>query len=126
MVGKGESGHWLVMDGPEEFGGYEGATKPMELLLISLAGCTGMDVISLLNKMKVELKNLEISVEADRKEEHPKVFTDINLHYTIYGDNVNEEKVIKAIKKSQEKYCSISTMLREASSITYSYSIRNS
>ena len=123
LIGKGESGHWIVMDSTKEFGGNEAATKPIELLLISLAGCTAMDVISLLNKMRVEFQDLRVNVEAERKDEHPKVFTSIKLEYIVYGDDIDEEKLKKAIDKSQEKYCPISAMLKKSVPISYTYQV---
>jgi putative redox protein len=123
LLAKGESEHWVVLDGSEEFGGHEAATKPMELLLISLAGCTAMDVISLLNKMRVNFKDLRVRVEAKQKDEHPKVFTSINLEYIIYGNNLKNEKIEMAINKSQEKYCPVTAMLKENVSIKYSYKV---
>lgn len=123
LIAKGESGHWIVMDGTEEFGGNEAATKPMELFLISLAGCTAMDVISLLKKMRVDFHNLRIKVGAERKDEHPKIFTSINLEYIIYGNDLNKDKIETAIEKSQGKYCSASAMLKEIVPIKYTYKV---
>lgn len=123
LIAKGESGHWIVMDGTEEFGGNEAATKPMELFLISLAGCTAMDVISLLKKMRVDFHDLRIKVEAERKDEHPKIFTSINLEYIIYGNDLNKDKIETAIEKSQGKYCSASIMLKEIVPIKYTYKV---
>jgi putative redox protein len=123
LLAKGESKHWIVLDGSEEFGGHEAATKPMELLLISLAGCTAMDVISLLNKMRVNFKDLRVKVEAKQKDEHPKVFTSIDLEYIIYGNDLKGEKIEKAINKSQEKYCPVTAMLKENVPIKYSYKV---
>jgi len=123
LIAKGESGHWIVMDGTEEFGGNEAATKPMELFLISLAGCTAMDVISLLKKMKVDFHDLRIKVEAERKDEHPKIFTSINLEYIISGNDLNKDKIETVIEKSQGKYCSASAMLKESVPIKYTYKV---
>lgn len=123
LLAKGESGHWIVMDGSEDFGGHEAATKPMELLLISLAGCTAMDVISLLKKMRVNFHDLRVNANAERSDEHPKVFTSINLEYVIYGDDINEEKLKSAIEKSQNKYCPASAMLKEIIPINYTYKV---
>ncbi len=123
LVAKGESGHWIVMDGTKKFGGNEAATKPMELFLISLAGCTAMDVISLLKKMRVDFQDLEVRVEAERINEHPRVFTSIKIEYIVYGDDIDEEKLKKAINKSQEKYCPITAMLKKSIPITYTYQV---
>ncbi len=123
LLAKGESDHWIVIDGSKEFGGHEAASKPMELLLISLAGCTAMDVISLLNKMRVNFKDLRVRVEAKQKDEHPKVFTSINLEYIIYGNELKNEKIEMAINKSQEKYCPVTAMLKENVPIKYTYKV---
>lgn len=123
LIGKGESGHWIVMDTTKEFGGNEAATKPMELLLISLAGCTGMDVISLLKKMRVDFQDLKVRVEAERRDKHPRVFTNIKIEYIVYGEDIDEEKLKKAINKSQEKYCSASAMLKKSVPISYTYQV---
>jgi len=123
MAGKGESGHWIIMDGSKEFGGSEAASKPMELFLLSLTGCTGMDVISLLNKMRVDFQDIRIKAEVERSKEHPKVFTSIKLEYLIYGNDIDEKKVEKAINKSQNLYCPASAMLKKIVSINYTYTI---
>jgi len=123
MAGRGESGHWIIMDGPKEFGGSEAASKPMELFLLSLAGCTGMDVISLLNKMRVDFQDIRIRAETERSKEHPKVFTSIKLEYLIYGNDIDKRKVEKAINKSQNLYCSASIMLKKIVPINYTYTI---
>ena len=123
FIGKGDSNHWVALDGPEEHGGFEAGTRPMEMVLIGLGGCTGMDVISLLNKMRVEYDDLQIEIEASRKEEYPKIFTDIHIHYKVFGEDPSENKVKKAIDKSQNKYCSVSAMLQEAADIEYDYEI---
>lgn len=125
VIARGESNHWVVLDGSREFGGNEAGTKPVEMLLISLAACTAMDVISLLNKMRVDFNRLEVEVDSEREGEHPKVFKSIHLHYFIYGKNPDEKKIEKAIEKSQTKYCSVTAMLEKAVKITSSYTIKN-
>lgn len=128
FVGRGKSKHWVVMDGPETFGGSDAATRPMELFLISLAGCTGADVASLLKKMRVNYQKMEIYVDSERAEEHPKVYTKINLVYKIWGHNLEteKEKIEKSIDLSQNKYCSISAMIRAANiPLSYTYEIIN-
>jgi len=116
FVGKGISNHWVVMDGPEEFGGANAGTRPMELVLVGLGGCTGADVVSLLKKMRVNVDKFEIHIHAQRAEEHPRVYTRIDMVYKFWGKNLkaSESKIIKAVDLSQEKYCSVSAMLRMA------------
>ena len=123
FAGAGWSGIEVRMDAAKEFGGHETAARPLELLLVGLAGCTGMDVVSLLRKMRVDFAGLELEIEAEKSEEHPHVFTDIHLVYTITGNEVDEEKAKRAIELSQEKYCSVSAMLRKACPVNWSLRI---
>jgi putative redox protein len=107
----------------------DGETKdghgPKALLLSGLAGCSGIDVVDILHKMKVKFSDLIIEVEAEQTEEHPKVFTEINILYRMKTDKVNEEKVKKAIDLSLEKYCGVSAMLRKNSPINYTLTIES-
>ena len=126
FVGHGKSRHWVAIDGPETFGGSDAANRPMELFLISLAGCTGADVASLLQKMRVKYDKFEIYVDAERAPEHPKVYTKIDLKYKFWGRDLTsvKDKIEKAISLSQEKYCSVSAMIRAANiPLTYNYEI---
>ena len=123
FVGTAESGHAVVLDGAPEVGGSNSAARPMELLLISLGGCTGMDVVSILKKMRVEWERFEIGLEAERAEEHPKAFTKIHLIYRIWGDDIPEDKLKRAIELSQERYCSVGAMLAKGAEISYEYQI---
>lgn len=100
--------------------GDDTGPSPKKLLLASLAGCTGMDVVSLLNKMRVPFTNLEMDIEADLTDEHPKVYSEIRLIYRIYGHQLNKEKVEKAVDLSKDKYCGVSAMLKNNSPIIYS------
>jgi putative redox protein len=88
-----------------------------------LAGCTGMDVVSLLKKMRVEFDEFKIRVAADLTEEHPKYYSKIHLTYEFKGDNIDKTKVEKAINLSQDKYCGVSFMLKKASEITFDIKI---
>lgn len=103
----------------------ENGPTPMELVLMALGGCTGMDVISILQKMRQDVRNFEINISAERAQEHPKVFTKINLEYVIYGSNIDENSVKRAIELSQDKYCSVGGMLKKAVELTYSWRIVN-
>ncbi|GAB4369876.1 MAG: OsmC family protein [Calditrichia bacterium] len=126
FIGRGKSNHWVVMDGSKNFGGSEAASSPMELFLISLGGCTGADVASLLNKMRVDTHKFEITIEAQRAAEHPKVYTQIDLTYRFWGKNLEaaKEKIEKAINLSQDKYCSVSAMIKAAGiPVNYSYDL---
>jgi putative redox protein len=125
FLGRGESNHWVAMDGSKMFGGSEAATTPMELFLISLAGCTAADVASLLKKMRVIYQNFEIQVEAERAENHPKVYTKIDILYLFWGENLEEniDKINKSVQLSQDKYCSISAMIK-AANIPLNFSVK--
>lgn len=123
FIGKGDSDHWVPLDGPSKFGGSEAGAKPMEMVLIALGGCTGMDVTSLLNKMKVDYDDFKVKLSAERSEEHPRVFTKIHIKYIVKGENISEEKVKKAVNLSQEKYCPVSAMLRKAAEVTYEHKV---
>ena len=123
FVGKADSNHWLTMDGPPEFGGAAAATRPMELFLIGLAGCTGMDVVSILTKKRLSLREFRVEVEATRAPEHPKVFTEIKIKYYLRGDGLEEKDVARAIELSQDKYCSASAILSQSAEITHEFTI---
>lgn len=123
FVGKTDSNHWITMDGPEQFGGSDAGIRPKELILISLAGCTGSDVASILSKKRVKLDGFEMNITADVAEEHPQVFTKIHLEYVFYGKNLPVKELERAIELSQTKYCSVTAMLQKAMPIEHSYRI---
>ena len=123
IVGKSDSGHAVVMDGPPEIGGENLGVRPMEMLLLGMAGCTMIDVVSTLEKMRENLSDCQTKVSADRDEDYPKVFTNIHLHFIIRGNHLNSSKVDKAIKLSAEKYCSASIMLGKTAIITHDFEI---
>lgn len=119
FVGKSDSQHAILMDTSPEKGGTDTAPTPMELLLISLGGYTGMDVVSILRKMKINFKSVNIEIKGERTSEHPRVYKKIELVYKVKGNNIPNDKVKKAIELSQEKYCSISAMLKPRVEINY-------
>lgn len=123
MAAVADSGHWVTSDGPREFGGYSAGSRPMELLLMSLASCTAMDVVSILRKKRVKLDDFSMNAEAQQAPEHPKVFTHITLRYTFTGRGIKPADVERALKLSQDKYCSVSAMLRKSAVITHDYEI---
>ena len=114
FTGRADSGHWVSLDTISDLGGNEGGTKPMEMLLLSLGGCTGMDVASILKKMQVRYDGFEIEVEGEMAEEHPKVFEKIKLRYIFLGENIDTSKVEKAITLSQDRYCPVTAMLKHS------------
>lgn len=123
FIGKADSNHWVTMDGPESFGGGDAGTRPKELLLIALGGCTGSDVAIILQKKKVQLDKFDMNITAEAVEEHPQVFTKINIEFEFYGKDIQEKDVERAIELSQTKYCSVTHMLNKAVEITHSYKI---
>lgn len=123
FVGKTDSNHWITVDGPEEFGGSNAAIKPKELLLLGLAGCTASDVISILQKKRAKIDDFEINITAEVTEEHPKVYSKIDLEYVFYGDDVDSKAVERAIELSMTKYCGVSAMLEKAMEINHTYRI---
>ena len=119
VAGMTDSGHMIPMDTKKIVGGLESAATPMELVLQALMGCTMMDVISILKKMKVKYEEFTVSETNVRSEDHPKVYTGIELTFSFKGEGIDEEKVKKAVKLSKENYCSVSAMLSDSFEITY-------
>lgn len=124
LVGKGATNHWITMDGPEHLDGYDAASRPLELILIGLGGCTGMDVLSILRKKRVPFTDFEISIAAEQASEYPKVFTKIAIKFIVYGTGINHQDVERAIELSETKYCAASAMLKKTADITTEYEIR--
>ncbi len=123
LAAKGESNHWITMDGPEKLGGSNAGVRPKELILMGLAGCTASDVISILQKKRVNLTDFEINITAQQVESHPKVFSHIDLEYVFYGKDIKEKDVERAIELSTETYCGVSAMLKKAMTINHTYKI---
>ena len=123
MVGKSYSGHSITMDGPTEIGGENLGVRPMEMLLLGVAGCTMIDVVTTLKKMRQDLSHCETKISAERANEHPKVFTDIHIHFIVKGKDLDSKKVDKAITLSAEKYCSASIMLGKTANITHDFEV---
>ena len=107
----------------EDFGGRGAGTRPKELVLLALAGCTGSDVVSILTKKRAPLDRLELNVTAEETDEHPRVYTRIHVEYVFHGDGLRAPDLERAIELSEEKYCSVSAMLRPAVALTHSYRI---
>ncbi|APT73576.1 osmotically inducible protein C [Thermosipho melanesiensis] len=113
---KTTSGHDLILDASENVGGKDAGVRPKELILYSLMGCTGMDVVSLLRKMKVidQMELFKLEVEYEMAREHPKVFTKMHLKYIFKFDGEPpKDKVEKSVTLSQDKYCAVSAMLKK-------------
>ena len=108
----------IIIDADESVGGKNLGPRPKGLTLISLAGCTGMDVISILKKMRVDVDSFEVSTEASLTEEHPKRFKSIKLIYEFKGTDIPLDKVKKAVSLSEERYCGVSETLKPKVEIT--------
>ena len=118
-----ETGHEVVMDAAPEVGGTDTGPRPMELLLVGLGGCTGMDVISVLRKMRQEVTDYEIEISGERAAEHPKVFTSIHVEHVVRGRGLNPEAIRHAVELSATRYCSAAAMLGRSAHIEESYRV---
>lgn len=111
LVATSAAGHTVAADGSADIGGHDAAMRPMEMLLSSVGACSSIDVILLLRKQRQDLRDIRIEVTGQRREEVPKVFTDIHVAYTLYGE-VDAKKAERACRLSMEKLCSVSMMLK--------------
>lgn len=123
FVGEADSGHAIVMDGTPEVGGKNTGLRPMELLLIGIGGCSGMDVVSILKKKKQNISGFEININGQKAETYPQKFTEIDIEFIIRGKNISEEAVKRAAQLSMEKYCSVKATLEGSAKINYAYKI---
>lgn len=123
--GEGSSKVLTQLDASVTAGGTGRGTSPMELLLISIAGCSGMDIVSILEKMQVKFHRFETTVEGERASDHPRVFKDIEVVYRFWGESLPEEKVKRAVQLSMEKYCSVANMIDKAADLTYRIEINS-
>lgn len=113
------NGHEVYVDAAPSVGGTDTAPRPKPLMLVALAGCTSMDVVSLLNKMKVDFSYFNVKTEAELSEDHPKIYTRVHIVYQIKGENIDKAKVEKAVNLSQEKYCGVSAMFKKFATVTF-------
>ena len=121
---KSESGHHVVMDGAEAYGGENRGPRPMELILMGLGGCASFDIVTILKKSRQDVTGVTCELKADRAESIPAVFTKIHLHFVVTGKSVKEKQVAKAVELSAEKYCSASKMLSDGGAeITHDFEI---
>jgi putative redox protein len=112
-------GFKVAIDADPEFGGKSKGPKPKLLMMVALAGCTGMDIVSLLEKMRVDCESLNIIIEGDLTEEHPKHFNRMKVIFELKGKNINIKKVQKAVDLSKEKYCGVSYSYKAAMDLEY-------
>ncbi len=117
------SGHHVTLDAAEHGGGHNEGFRPMELLLVGLAGCTGMDVISILRKKRQEVTGYEVHVTGVRAEDHPMVFVEITVEHVVTGHHLQPGAVARAIELSEERYCGAGAMLGKVARLTHTYRI---
>ncbi len=113
------SGHTITMDGSPDVGGRNLAARPMEMVLIGMGGCTAIDVASMLRKQRQDVRDIIVELEAERAEDHPKVFNQVKLVYRVRGKKLNRALVERAVALSDEKYCSATAMIRKSANVTH-------
>lgn len=123
FVGQTESGHAVVMDGPPDSGGKNLGPRPMEMLLLGLGGCSAFDVVHILRKSRLDVRDCVAEIDATRAETDPKVFTKIHVHFIVTGKALDTKRVEQAVKLSAEKYCSASIMLGKVAEITHDFEV---
>lgn len=112
-------GHKFIVDADESVGGKDQGPRPKALLLSSLAGCTGMDVVAILGKMQMTYDRFEIGIDGATTDSHPKVYNKVTVTYRFWGDALDEAKIEKAVKLSQDKYCGVSETLKQLAEVGY-------
>jgi putative redox protein len=117
------SGHHIILDAAEHNGGQNSGPQPMEMLLVALAGCSGMDILTILRKKRQDITGYELRIHGMRAEEHPKVYLDITLEHIFSGHNIRPEAVERAIELTEERYCGASAMLGKTATIGHTFSI---
>ena len=120
FIGESESGHQIIMDGNSQ---NSKAPSPMEMVLMSVGGCSSVDVVSILHKAKQDVKDVRVELTSERRDEAPRYFTKIHLHFVATGHNISEKHLERAVKLSADKYCSVSLMLQESVDVTHSYEV---
>jgi len=123
FVASADSGHAIVMDADADSGGSNTGSRPMELLLMGIGGCSGMDIISILRKKKQQVTGLEAHVSGTMADDYPHKYTEITIEYIVRGKGVAEEAVKRAVQLSMDKYCSVKATLEGAAKINFSYRI---
>ncbi|MDD4100008.1 MAG: OsmC family protein [Candidatus Cloacimonetes bacterium] len=111
------TGHHIIMDTAKDSGGDDAGPRPKAMLLASLMGCSGMDIVSILKKMKVENYSFEMKADGDTADDHPKVYTRIDLEFRFTGESLPADKIQKAVNLSTQKYCGVNAMLNKTASI---------
>jgi len=123
FVATADSGHAVIMDADTDVGGTNTGSRPMELLLMGIGGCSGMDIISILKKKKQTITGLEAQVSGAMAEDYPHKYTEISIEYIVRGKDVSEEAVKRAVQLSMDKYCSVKATLEGSAKIHFTYKI---
>jgi putative redox protein len=124
FVASDDRGHSIVMDVPKEHGGEGSGFGPMQLLLAAFGGCTGIDIAEIMQKQRQKLQDLEIIVSGRRVSEPPRVYDRVHVEYRVKGKNLKEKAVQRAIKLSQDKYCSVAATVKTKADVSYDYEIQ--
>jgi len=125
MEAVNDSGNKILLDGSPADGGHGRGMRPMQTLLAAMGGCSAIDVISILRKQRVELKDIKITVTGEReKDAVPSLYTEVHAHFKLFG-NIDKDKAQKAVSLSVEKYCSVAKTLEKTAKVTYSFEIIN-
>ena len=115
------SGHTVRLDATPDHGGSDTGPSPMEALLLSLGGCTGMDVISMLRKMRQDITAYRVDVRGERRDEHPRIYTEIVVEHILSGPDLDPKQVARAVELSATKYCPVSAMLAAGTEVRHTY-----
>ncbi len=121
FVATDDMGHSIVLDASKQSGGEDSGFSPLQLLLAGLGGCTGIDIVDLMRKQRQSVDDLEIIVSGERVEEPPRVYKNIHVEYKVKGKDITEEAVQRAIRLSEDKYCSVGAMLKAKANVTSTY-----
>jgi len=124
FVANDDKGHSIIMDVSKEHGGEGSGFGPMQLLLVALGGCTGLDAVEILRKQRQKLEGLEIIVSGERVSEPPRVYDKVHIEYRLKGKDLKEKAVQRAIQLSQDKYCSVGATLKAKANVSYNYEIQ--
>ncbi len=117
------SNHWVTMGAPLELGGFGAGSRPMELVLMGIAGCVTMDILAILKKKRIALQGFDLDVEGVRADEHPQLYTEINFHFTFIGKDIRKKDIDRAIELTDVKYCGATAMIKPMVKVNYRYEI---
>ena len=118
FVAEAGSGHTFTMDGSPDVGGRNLGSRPMEVMLMAMGGCTAIDVVSMLKKQRQDILGVEVSLNGERATEHPMVYSEVKLVYTVRGRKLNRALVERAVSLSDEKYCSATAMFKKTAEVS--------